>query len=162
MIVSNTTPISNLLHLNNISFLAELFGAVYIPDAVANEVNVVFSSCREWEKCIEEEQIIIQSISNTIFVKQMTPFLHQGEAEAICLSLEKKAKLCLIDDKDARTIAQLNNLPVTGTMGILLKAKKTGLISSVKELIGRLRFEHHFWIKEDMYQKVLQIAKEKA
>jgi predicted nucleic acid-binding protein len=96
MIISDTTPISNLLHLDNISLLAELFGVVYIPEAVANEVNVVFSSCREWEKCIEEEQIIIQPISNTLFVKQMTPFLHQGEAEAICLSLEKKAKLCLI------------------------------------------------------------------
>ncbi len=161
MIISNTTPISNLLHADNISLLAKLFGTVYIPDAVANEVNVIFSSCAEWQKCVEKEQIIIQSISNTIFVKQMVPFLHKGEAEAICLSLEKKAKLCLIDDKDARTIAQLNNLPVTGTLGILLKAKKTGLISSVKELIDRLRAEHHFWIREDMYQKVLHIAKEK-
>ena len=120
MIISDTTPISNLLHLDNISLLAELFGAVYIPEAVANEINVIFSSCREWEKCIEEEQLIIQPISNIIFVKQMTPFLHQGEAEAICLSLEKKAKLGLIDDKDARIIAQLNDLPVTGTLGILL------------------------------------------
>ena len=161
MIISNTTPISNLLHVDNISLLAKLFGTVYIPDAVANEVNVVFSNCAEWQKCVEREQIIIQSISNTIFVKQMVPFLHKGEAEAICLSLEKKAKLCLIDDKDARTIAQLNNLPVTGTLGILLKAKRTGLISSVKELIDRLRAEHHFWIREDMYQKVLHIAKEK-
>ena len=161
MIISNTTPISNLLHVDNISLLAKLFGTVYIPDAVANEVNVVFSNCAEWQKCVEREQIIIQSISNTIFVKQMVPFLHKGEAEAICLSLEKKAKLCLIDDKDARTIAQLNNLPVTGTLGILMKAKKTGLISSVKELIDRLRAEHHFWIREDMYQKVLHIAKEK-
>ena len=160
MIVSNTTPISNLLHLDNVSLLAELFGTVYIPEAVANELNVVFLSSREWQKCIEGEQIIIQPISNTIFVKQMVPFLHQGEAEAICLSLEKKARLCLIDDKDARTVAQLNNLLVTGTLGILLKAKETGLISSVKKLIDKLRAEHHFWIREDMYQKVLHIAKE--
>lgn len=162
MIVSNTTPISNLLHIDKISVLSELFGAVYIPEAVANEVNVVFSSYEEWQECVEGEQIIIQPISNTIFVKQLVPFLHQGEAEAICFSLEKKAKLCLIDDKDARTIAQLHNLPVTGTLGILLKAKKTGLISSVKQLIDKLRAEHHFWIREDMYQKVLHIAKEKA
>ena len=160
MIVSNTTPISNLLYLDNISLLAELFGTVYIPEAVVNELNVVFLSSGEWQKCIEGEQIIIQSISNTIFVKQMVPFLHQGEAEAICLSLEKKARLCLIDDKDARTVAQLNNLLVTGTLGILLKAKETGLISSVKKLIDKLRADHHFWIREDMYQKVLHIAKE--
>jgi len=49
---------------------------------------------------------------------------------------------------------------VTGTLGILLKAKETGLISSVKKLIDKLRAEHHFWIREDMYQKVLHIAKE--
>jgi len=162
MIVSNTTPISNLLHLNNISLLAEMFGAVHIPEAVANELNFVFSSRREWQKCVEKEQIIIQPISNTIFVKQMVHFLHQGEAEAICLDLEKKAKLCLIDDNDGRTIAHLNNLPVTGTLGILLKAKETGLISSIKKLIDKLRDEHHFWIKEDMYRKVLHIAKEQT
>ncbi|MCK4487655.1 MAG: DUF3368 domain-containing protein [Desulfobacterales bacterium] len=162
MIVSNTTPISNLLHIDKISLLAELFGTVYIPEAVDNEVNVVFLSCEEWQKCVEGEQIIIQPISNTILAKQMVPFLHQGEAEAICLGLEKKAKLCLIDDKDARTIAELNNLRVTGTLGILLKAKKTGSISSVKQLIDRLRAEHHFWIRQDMYQKVLHMAKEKA
>jgi predicted nucleic acid-binding protein len=52
MIVSNTTPISNLLHLNKIFLLAELFGSVYIPEAVANEVNVAFSDYREWRKSL--------------------------------------------------------------------------------------------------------------
>ena len=131
MIVSNTTPISNLLHIDKIFLLAELFGSVYIPEAMANEVNVVFSDCGEWRKSLEGGRIIIQPISNTILAKQMVPLLHQGEAEAICLALEKKAKLCLIDDKDGRIIAQSNNLPITGTLGILLKAKKTGLVSSL-------------------------------
>lgn len=138
MIVSNTTPISNLLHVDRISLLAELFGPIHIPEAVANEVNVIFSSSGEWQECIERERIIIQSVSNTILVKQMVPFLHKGEAEAICLGLEKKAKLCLMDDKDGRFIAQSNNLQVIGTLGILLKAKKAGFISSVKQLIDRL------------------------
>ena len=162
MIVSDTTPISNLLHIDKILLLNKLFGTVYIPEAVADEVNVVFSNYEKWQECLEKKQIIIQPISNTIFVKQLTPFLHQGEAEAICLSLEKKAKLCLIDDKDARTIAQIRDLPVTGTLGILLKAKGTGLISTVKQLLDKLRYEHHFWIREDIYQRVLYIAKEKA
>lgn len=161
IVISNTTPISNLLHIEKILLLTELFGSVYIPEAVAKEVNVIFSGCQEWQRCIEQKQIIIQSASNTDMVKQMLPFLHQGEAEAICLSLEKRAKLFLVDDKDGRTIAQLNNLAVTGTLGILLKAKKAGLILSVKELIDKLRDEHHFWIKEEMYQKVLSIAQEK-
>jgi len=162
MIVSNTTPISNLLNIDMIVLLVELFGAVYIPEAVADEVNTQFSDCEQWQHCIEKKQIIIQPVSNPVLVKQMMPFLHRGEAEAICLSLEKRVKLFLIDDKDGRTIAQLNNLPVTGTLGILLKAKKMGLITSVKPLIDRLRNEHYFWIRENMYQMVLQTAKEKA
>ena len=162
MIVSNTTPISNLLHVDKIFLLAELFGAVYIPKAVANEVNVAFSDCGEWRESLEGGRIIIQPILNTILAKQMVPLLHQGEAEAICLALEKKARLCLIDDKDGRIIAQSNNLPITGTLGILLKAKKTGLVSSVKPLIDELRTEHNFWVRDDMYQKVLYIAREKT
>jgi len=42
MIVSNTTPISNLLNIDMIVLLVELFGAVYIPEAVADEVNTQF------------------------------------------------------------------------------------------------------------------------
>jgi len=162
LIVSNTTPISNLLHIHKISVLTELFGAVYIPEAVADEVNAVFSSHEEWQEYVEAERIIIQSISNTVLVKQMVPLLHQGEAEVICLGLEKEARLCLIDDRDARIIAKSNDLAVTGTLGILLKAKKSGLISSVKKMMDRLRDEHHFWIKEDIYQKVLETAQEEA
>jgi predicted nucleic acid-binding protein len=104
-------------------FLAELFGAVYIPEAVANEVNVAFSDCGEWRESLEGGRIIIQP---------------------------------------GRIIAQSNNLPITGTLGILLKAKKTGLVSSVKPLIDELRTEHNFWVRDDMYQKVLYIAREKT
>ncbi len=133
---------------------------MYIPRAVADELEVSFSNNDEWIKCIEQKKIVIQPISNIILVKQMVPLLHLGEAEAICLALENKATLCLMDDKDGRTTAQLNNIPVTGTMGLLLKAKQNGFISSVKILLDTLRDEHNFWIKDDMYQKVISIAKE--
>ena len=54
MIVSNTTPISNLLHVDKIFLLAELFGAVYIPEAVANEVNVAFLDCGQVNTDIQD------------------------------------------------------------------------------------------------------------
>ena len=75
--------------------------------------------------------------------------------------MELNGKLFLIDDKDGRTVAQLNGIPIAGTLGILLRAKKEGLISSVKHLLDKLRSEHHFWIKQDMYEKILQLANEK-
>ena len=160
MIVSNTTPISNLLHLNNLVLLEKLFGSVFIPEAVAGELDVSFAQNSEWLNCIEQKKIIVQPVKNTLLVRQQVPLLHPGEAEAICLALENNAALCLMDDKDGRTTAQLNNLPVTGTLGLLLKAKDLNLISSVKVLLDALREEYSFWIKEDMYHKVLLMAKE--
>jgi len=162
MIVSDTTPISNLLHLEKVSLLTELFGTVYIPVAVATELETAFSVSKIWRDCLARKQIAIESISNAILAKQLTPFLHQGEAEAICLALEKQAKLCLIDDKDGRTIARMNSVPIFGTVGLLLKAKNAGLITSVKHSMDKLRNEHHFWIKEDVYRKALSLAEEKA
>lgn len=90
----------------------------------------------------------------------MIPLLHKGEAETICLALEKKANLCLMEDKEGRLVAQSNNLPITGTFGILIESKQSGLVSAVKPLIGKLRTRHHFWISEEMYYKILNMAEE--
>ena len=160
MIVSNTTPISNLLHLDKTSILRELFGTVCIPKAVSDEMNWVFAAFQPWGKCLEEGPVVIVPISNPLLVQQMVPLLHQGEAETICLALENKAKLCLMDDKDGRLVAQSNHLAITGTLGILLKAKQSGLLTAVKPLINELRIQHHFWVTEEMYVKILTIAKE--
>ena len=63
MIVSNTTPISNLLHLHNISLLEKLFGSVYIPQAVADALDVVFSENREWVDSIERKKMAGQPLN---------------------------------------------------------------------------------------------------
>ena len=160
MIVSNSTPISNLLHIKHVHLLQKLFREVYIPDAVADELNAFFKDSNDFQDCLNNNHIIIKKVESLHFVKHMTPYLHQGEIEAICLCLENGAVLCLMDDKDGREVAQMNQLPVTGTLGILLKAKSMGYISEVKFLIDMLRSEKHFWIDERMYQKALSLAGE--
>ncbi len=69
--------------------------------------------------------------------------------------------MCLLDDKDARTVAGLNKIPVTGSMGILIQAKKKGLIKSVGYFMDELRNQHQFWISNAMYIKVLELSGEK-
>jgi predicted nucleic acid-binding protein len=162
MIVSNSTPISNLLHIKHVHLLQKLFKKVHIPDAVADELNVFFKGSHDFQDCLNNNHIIIKSVESVHFVTHMTPYLHKGEIEAICLSLENGAVLCLMDDKDGREVAQMNQLPVTGTLGILLKAKSLGYISEVKPLIDLLRSEKHFWIDEHMYKKVLSLAGERV
>ncbi len=85
--------------------------------------------------------------------------IDEGESEAIVLALEIGADLVLLDDYEAREKARVLGLKVVGTIGVLLKAKKRGLIKSLKEEIGKLQ-NSGFWIKEDFIKEVLKTADE--
>jgi predicted nucleic acid-binding protein len=61
-----------------------------------------------------------------------------GEAEAIALSIECSAARLVLDDKKARQIARRLQLPVTGTLAILLRAKDQGILSKVRDAIDAL------------------------
>ncbi|MFM7091785.1 MAG: DUF3368 domain-containing protein [Bacteroidota bacterium] len=65
--------------------------------------------------------------------------LDKGEAEAIILASEIEADLILLDEALGRYHAKHAGLKVTGTIGVLIKAKKRGLISELKPLIFELR-----------------------
>ena len=162
MIVSNTTPISNLLHLNRIEILQHLFKKIHIPPAVKQELEVTFSAHSKWRQCLKNEFFIIRNIKNPLLIRQLRLQLHPGEAEALCVCMENKADLCLLDDKDARVIAGLNKIPVTGTLGILIQAKNKGMLDSVKYSMDELKNCHHFWISNAMYKKVLELSGEKS
>lgn len=65
--------------------------------------------------------------------------LHDGEVEVMILAQEQKADLVILDDNAAKKTAKYLGLPVTGTLGVLIKAKRMGIIESVKPLITELR-----------------------
>lgn len=83
----------------------------------------------------------------------------EGEAETIILAEEINANLLIIDDYLAREIANLIGLKITGTLGILIRAKNKGLIQKVKPLIEKL-IEAHFWIDQVLYHLVLEVSGE--
>ena len=61
-----------------------------------------------------------------------------GEASAIALALENPEHLLIIDDNKGRKLAQRLELNVTGTFGILVKAKKTGVIPFLKPILEQI------------------------
>ena len=160
MIVSNTTPISNFLHLGRMEILKTIFKELHVPMAVHSEIEAYFSGDYQWQRCLDEGFIIRTEIQTSPKIKELMIHLHRGEAEALCLCIENNAKLCLLDDKDARIVARLNKIPISGTLGVLMKAKKMGIIESVKDFMDQLRTEHHYWIDNAMYNKVLSSLNE--
>ena len=72
-----------------------------------------------------------------------------------------KAVTILMDEHDGRAKANAMGLQPVGILGILLRAKKSSQVKSVKESMQALRQEAGFFIDDDLYQLVLDEAKER-
>ena len=70
---------------------------------------------------------------NTALVHLLEQDLHRGEAESIALALEMEPDILLLDESEARRIAGLYNLRVTGISGLLMQAKAEGRVASMRE-----------------------------
>ena len=79
-----------------------------------------------------------EQIVNRLAVEVLISDIEIGESETIILALEEKPDLVLIDDLKARKFAKMYGLEIIGTMGILLEAKKNGLVTEIKPLISEL------------------------
>ena len=86
--------------------------------------------------------------------------LHQGEAEAIRLALETEADWLLIDEKEGREMARRLGLPVTGVLGLLLRAKSMGQIAEIKPELLLLRDQARFFISRELEAEILEGAGE--
>jgi uncharacterized protein len=85
--------------------------------------------------------------------------LGAGEREVLALGTETLDSLVILDDALARRYARLLNLTLTGTLGVLLKAKETGLLPAVAPVLDRLQ-QVQFRMDPETRQAVLRLAGE--
>jgi len=123
IIVSNTSPISNLAKVGQLSLMQQIYGRVLVPCAVHEELL----DTRAGETVITAVQLAtwmeIQSVQNRELVDELRTRVNIGEAEAIALAVEVTATRLLIDERLGRQAATERGLTVTGVLGILLAAK---------------------------------------
>ncbi len=78
----------------------------------------------------------------------------------IAPALEVRPDVLLLDEAEARRVAGLYGLPITGIIGLLIQAKYEGRVSSLAEEMDRLREEGSFWIQESLYRRVLEMERD--
>jgi len=82
--------------------------------------------------------------------------LDQGEAEAIALLLEQLSEALLLDEKKARQVARRMNLLILGTLGLLIWAKRQGVIVNLQEQLDALRTVAKFRLSQQVYDEALR------
>ncbi len=157
-IVSNTTPILSFIKLDRLDILEEIYNEIIIPETVYHELEQ--GKNKYYKDIAKENWIKIHKVKNKNLIKQLEIYLDRGETEAIALSLELSADLLLIDEKLGRKLAEENRIKITGTIGILLKAKKKWIIKEVKPLLYELIRKGNYY-KKSFIQMVLNYAGEK-
>jgi predicted nucleic acid-binding protein len=121
--VSNSSPLIALERIGRLDILAAAYGHVLIPPAVRQEVGAVLGAY-PW--------IVERRLSQPINAHVVAANLGAGESEAISLAIELRANQIVLDDEPARKLALSLDLPLTGTLGVLLAAKHAGILTELR------------------------------
>jgi uncharacterized protein len=148
--VTSSSPLIVLHRIGYIDLLSGTLGQLSIPQAVRKEVFGQ-DPVPQWI----EVRTLAQPLASQIVAARLGP----GEREAIALALELQATLLLIDDLPARRLAQSLNIPVMGTLGLLLQAKHQGLIPAVRPLMMAMQ-NQEFRISDRVFAGILSAAGE--
>ncbi|MGM0760921.1 MAG: DUF3368 domain-containing protein [Thermodesulfobacteriota bacterium] len=117
--------------------------------------------CLGLTRSAQAKWIFTQQVQNTFFSLSLQASLDRGEAEVIALSQEISADTLLLDEKSARNVALRLQYPVLGTIGILIWAHRTFLLSSLSSELDLLQQKGGFRISSEVYEYALQQAGEK-
>ena len=157
-VISNTSPLLNLALIERLHLVEAQFGEVVVPMAVWNELSAGFDGRDRIEAFRDQGGIRVVSPEPTDLRIEFERELDRGEAAAIAYAIDVDADRVLIDEREGRATATRHNVPVTGVVGILLRASSRGNIDLETEL-DALR-DAGFWISDALYDRALEMDAE--
>ena len=152
LVVCDTSPLSALIDIKRAELLRDIFKEVVIPVAVRDELLARHDELPDWLDVRDDPPFPPTTLTNTK--------LGHGETAAISLALELHADIVLIDERRGRREAERLGLTVTGVLGVVLLAKRRGLVSKIAPLIDDLRQRARCWFDNDLVAEVLRTAGE--
>lgn len=157
-VIINSTPLIALCKVDQLELLHGLYGEVFIPEAVFKEVTEKNDVVRH--RITSCSWIHVETVQDTQSRKMYKAKLHDGEVEVMILAQEHQGEhLVVIDDGAARRTAEYLGLTLSGTMGVLIKAKQRGLLDSVMPIVAQME-AHEIYLSDALKAQVRRLAHE--
>ena len=149
--VSNSSVLIALSSIGQLSLLKQrFFEGVLIPDAVWHEVVEVGGGRPGAVEVQGSGWIQRRSVEDQDHVRLLCAELDIGEAEAIVLARQEQADVVLLDEKEARRVVRRLGMHVLGTVGLLIWARREGLVPSLREQLQALQEEGGFRLGQEL------------
>jgi predicted nucleic acid-binding protein len=148
-IIVDTSSLIALERIDLLPILCKIYKEVVIPELVIKEFGNLSLPC-----------LSIRKVESNLMKLLITDLnLGKGEADVIALAIQTGLKV-IIDDSKARKVAENMGLELTGTIGVLLKAERLGLIGSAYDKVRELR-EKGFYVSEELLENIAQFKQTK-
>ena len=157
-LICDTSPIQYLYQLKLLHIIQKLANHVFVPPAVVEEIRIGHSVAVNLPELEELDWVTVRRPISELALPLVVN-LGPGETEVLMLALEMREAVAVLDDALAREMAETLDLHLTGTLGLLLDAKKAGLISALRPLLDELQ-SLRFRLTPRTYSAVLRLAGE--
>lgn len=148
IIISDTSCLILLKKVGQLQLLSKLYSQIFVTSLIVKEFGSDLPA-----------EIVVRDAQNLNLIKTLSLTVDEGEASAIALAFEIEGSVLVLDDRKARKFASSLGLRLTGTLGILLKAKHLGVLPSVKQILDQLR-KTEFRISQHIIDRMLKEAGE--
>lgn len=156
IIVSDTSPVSNLILIQRLDILQKLFSEIIVPPAVDAEIRALKQFGKDLNDYQNADWIKVSQPANLQKVQTLQIKLDAGEAQAIVLALETNCDLLLMDERIGTNIARQEGLQTIGLVGVLIKAKENEIVKEVREILSQLKQQAGFWLGEKLENQILR------
>ncbi len=148
VIISDTSCLILLSKINELGLLKEVYGQIVTTTEIATEFGETLPI---WVEILSVKDELRQQI--------LEMQIDKGESSAIALALEMNYSLIILDDLKARKVAGQLGIKFTGTLGVIIKAKLSGKIDSIKPLLFKIK-QTNFRISSELENEALKEAGE--
>ena len=162
LVVSDTSPLLNLAKVDRLDLVRQQLNVVLIPPAVHAELRVDadLPGSATIRSAMAAGWLRVEEVLESDLSRVLRRELDRGEAEAIVLAAQRRADLLLVDEREARRVARALGMKVTGAVGILLRARLEGSLSSLSEALADLHERAGFRLDSELVSEVLRLAGE--